>query len=154
MTSPTAHGRRARSFPVLLTALALLAVALLVLGCSSSSSGGYGASATSATSATTPTTAAGGSTGTSTSAGGATAGPKVDISNFSFNPGTLTVKVGDTVTWTNNDSATHTVTANDNSFDSANLASGASFSHTFSKAGTYPYRCTIHPNMTGTIVVQ
>ena len=154
MTSPTVHGRRARSLPVLLTALALLAIALLVLGCSSSSSGGYGASATSATSATTPTTVAtGGSTGASTS-GSATAGPKVDISNFSFNPGTLTVKVGDTVTWTNNDSATHTVTANDNSFKSADLAPGASFSNTFSTAGTYPYRCTIHPNMTGTIVVQ
>jgi plastocyanin len=146
MTKPTTHGRRAPSLPVLLTALALLAVALLALGCSSSSSGGYGVTAPSAT---TPTTAVtGGSTGAPTS-GSATAGPKVDISNFSFNPATLTVRVGDTVTWTNNDSATHTVT-----FNIASLAPGASFSHTFSTAGTYPYRCTIHPNMTGTIIVQ
>jgi len=77
----------------------------------------------------------------------------VIIQGNSFNPGTLTVKVGTTVTWTNNDSYAHTVTADDSTFDSGNLDSGKSFTYTFSKVGTYSYHCTIHPYMTAKVVV-
>jgi plastocyanin len=78
----------------------------------------------------------------------------VTIQNFAFSPASLTINVGDTVTWTNMDSVTHTATATDGSFDTGNIASGASGSVTFDTAGTFNYICSIHPNMTGTIIVQ
>ncbi len=77
----------------------------------------------------------------------------VNIANMAFSPASYSVKAGITVTWTNNDNMTHTVTANDSSFDSGNITVGSSYSKTFSMAGTYPYHCTIHPGMKGTIVV-
>lgn len=78
----------------------------------------------------------------------------VIMANMSYSPATLTVKVGDTVTWTNNDSLEHSATAGDNSFDTGLLSPGESGTVTFSKAGTFVYHCQIHPSMTGTIVVQ
>ena len=78
----------------------------------------------------------------------------VPIQGFAFKPATVTVNVGDTVTWTNEDTAPHTATASDGSFDTGSLKKGASGSHTFSKAGSFAYICTIHPNMKGTVVVQ
>jgi plastocyanin len=78
----------------------------------------------------------------------------VTIADFAFTPGTITVKVGATVTWTNNDTAAHTVTADDGTFDSKSLAPGATFSHLLDKAGTYSYHCAIHSSMTATVVVQ
>jgi len=78
----------------------------------------------------------------------------VSIVNMSFSPGTITVSVGTTVKWNNNDNMTHTVTADDNSFDSGNIGAGSNFSRTFSVAGTYPYHCTIHPSMIGKVVVE
>jgi plastocyanin len=92
--------------------------------------------------------------GETTTGGGDTAGTEVTIENFAFDPGTLTIEVGDTVTWTNNDSAPHTATADDDTFDSGSLAQGDTFSHTFEEAGTFPYVCTFHPNMVGEIVVE
>jgi plastocyanin len=89
----------------------------------------------------------------STAASAAT-GSAVSIANFSFQPPTMTIAVGTTVTWTNNDSTGHTVTADDGSFKSDKLATGASFSQTFAKAGTFAYHCSIHPSMTGTITVH
>jgi len=83
----------------------------------------------------------------------ATGANAVDIKNFAFSPSTLTVKKGDSVTWTNNDSTTHTVTSSGN-FDSGQLAPGKTFSHTFSEAGTFSYGCSIHPSMKGTVTVQ
>lgn len=83
-----------------------------------------------------------------------TSGNMVEISSYSFVPATITVKVGDKVTWTNNDSVGHSATANDKSFDTGVLAKGQSGSATFSKAGTYTYYCSIHPNMHGTVIVQ
>ena len=77
----------------------------------------------------------------------------VTIKNFAFNPGTATVHVGDTITWTNQDIAPHTATAKDGSFDTGTINKGKSGSHTFTKAGTIPYICSIHPNMHGTVVV-
>ncbi len=81
-------------------------------------------------------------------------GPSVTIDNFTFNPGTITVKAGQTVTWTNNDDIPHTVRANDGSFKSKVLDSGESFSFTFAKAGEYAYFCSIHPHMTGKVIVK
>jgi plastocyanin len=103
-------------------------------------------------SATTTTTTAGAAT-TSSQAGGA-GGTQVTIQNFAYDPATITVHVGDTVTWTNKDSVNHTVTADNGEFSSDPLGQGATFSFTFTKAGSYPYHCTIHPYMTGTVVVQ
>jgi plastocyanin len=76
----------------------------------------------------------------------------VSIQNFSFNPGTLTVKKGATVTWINNDSASHTIKSN--SFNSGNLAKGGTFKFTFNDSGAFDYFCGIHPSMTGKIVVE
>jgi hypothetical protein len=78
----------------------------------------------------------------------------VDIVDFAFNPSSVAVDAGATVTWTNQDSTAHTVTADDGSFDSGTLAAGASFSFTFTSAGTVSYHCTIHPNMVGSVVVS
>lgn len=78
----------------------------------------------------------------------------VTIQNMAFSPATLTVKVGDKVTWTNQDSVGHSATADDNSFDTGVIAQGQSGSTTFSKAGTYTYHCKVHPSMTATIIVQ
>lgn len=80
----------------------------------------------------------------------------VTISSFAFSPASITVKAGTTVTWTNNDSANHTVTANTPSADapsSDTLAKGKTYSVTFNKAGTYAYYCAIHTEMTGTVIV-
>ena len=76
----------------------------------------------------------------------------VSIMNFSFNPGTLTIKTGDTVTWTNNDSTTHTIKSA--TFNSGDLNQGDTFKFTFNVPGTFNYSCGIHPTMTGTIIVQ
>jgi plastocyanin len=77
----------------------------------------------------------------------------VTIAGFAFDPTTITVQVGDSVTWTNQDSTAHTATAS-GAFDTGNIASSASKSITFATAGTFAYHCTIHPTMTGTVVVQ
>ena len=81
-------------------------------------------------------------------------GNKVSISSSSFSPGTLTVNKGTTVTWTNADYDPHTVTADDNSFTSTTLNTGDSYSRTFSTAGTFPYHCNFHTNMTASVVVK
>lgn len=77
----------------------------------------------------------------------------VSIANFAFSPASITVAVGKSVTWTNNDSATHTVTWDDGSAGSDRLAPGASYSRTFTTAGTFTYHCSIHTSMKGTVVV-
>jgi plastocyanin len=71
----------------------------------------------------------------------------------SFSPNPVEVKVGETVTWINDDSGGHTVTSKDGVFDSGMMGKGQSFSFTFDKAGEYPYICEPHPNMVGTVVV-
>ncbi|HEV2227219.1 MAG TPA: cupredoxin domain-containing protein [Nitrososphaerales archaeon] len=79
-----------------------------------------------------------------------------NTSSKGYSPGLVTVTVSgnDTVTWINNDNAPHTVTANDGSFSSGNIAPGASFSYTFTKSGTFKYHCVYHPWMTGVVVVN
>jgi plastocyanin len=77
----------------------------------------------------------------------------VHIVNFAFEPRTLTVRVGQRITFVNDDGEAHTVTADDNSFDSAGLDAHESWQHSFDKPGTYAYFCALHPHMRGTIVV-
>jgi plastocyanin len=84
----------------------------------------------------------------------APAAAEVKIDNFSFGPQTLTVPVGTTVTWTNRDDIPHTVVSTDGVFKSKVRDTDEKFSYTFTKAGTYKYFCSVHPKMTGTIVVQ
>jgi len=78
----------------------------------------------------------------------------VTIAGFAFDPATVTIQVGDSVTWTNEDSAPHTATAGDGSFDTGQLATGDSETVTFDTAGTFAYICSIHPQMTGSVVVE
>lgn len=79
---------------------------------------------------------------------------QVNIDNFSFSPATVKVRAGTTVTWTNRDDIPHTVVANDKSFKSKVLDTGETFSFTPTKPGTYPYFCSVHPKMTGTLIVD
>ena len=79
----------------------------------------------------------------------------VGIDNFTFNPATVTVKAGTTVTWTNKDDIPHGIAATNNTFKrSQALDTDDSFSFTFTTPSTYQYFCYIHPHMTGTIVVE
>ena len=112
-------------------------VALLLAGCGGGSSSSGSAK----------------SSGSSTET--AVAGSAVNISNFKFSPASVTAKPGARVTVTNEDSVTHTVTADDgHSFDTGNLAHGQSHTISVNKPGTYSYHCTIHPYMHGTLVVK
>ena len=77
----------------------------------------------------------------------------VTAMNFAFSPSSLSVQAGTRVTFTNHDAPTHTFTANGGLFDSGDVASGQSYSFTFTKAGSYAYHCQIHSSMTGTITV-
>lgn len=81
-------------------------------------------------------------------------GAEVIISNYQFVPAVLTVPPGTTVTWTNRDDDTHTVTAADRLFSSKGLDPGQSFSYTFTTPGTYSYHCAVHPHMTASVVVK
>jgi plastocyanin len=78
----------------------------------------------------------------------------VKIDNFVFGPQTVTVPAGTTVTWTNSDDIPHTAVSTDGVFKSKVMDTDERFSYTFTKAGTYPYYCSIHPKMTGTVVVK
>jgi plastocyanin len=118
----------------------LVAVLAVTTACGSSDQAGGAGTAPPAPPAATGPAAAGGST--------------VVIDNFMFMPATVTFPVGTTVTWKFSDSTQHTVTANDNSFSSPPMAGGQTFAHTFGAAGTVAYHCSIHPFMTGTIVVR
>ncbi len=126
---------------LLVTAIACASLATIT-ACGSSSSTKASAPAASGAATSAPAAAAGASS------------DMVTIKNFMFSPMSLDVKVGTTVTWMNTDSVDHTVTASDKSFNSGNLASGKTFSYTFTKAGTYAYICNIHQYMTATVVVS
>ncbi|MGA8491881.1 MAG: cupredoxin family copper-binding protein [Terriglobales bacterium] len=79
---------------------------------------------------------------------------EVKIDNFTFEPPTLTVPVGTTVTWTNRDDIPHTVVSTDGVFNSKVRDTDEKFSYTFTKAGEFPYYCSVHPKMMGKIVVR
>ena len=78
----------------------------------------------------------------------------VKIDNFVFGPQAITVPVGTTVTWTNSDDIPHTAVSTDGVFKSKVLDTDEKFSYTFTKAGTYSYYCSVHPKMTGQVVVK
>jgi plastocyanin len=119
-----------------ITASLLLFAVLMTSSCSKSNGGGGGGYGTNPT--PTPTTTAN----------------TVSISGMKFAPASYTVKAGTTVTWVNNDGVPHTVTADDNSFDSGSIAVGEKFTYTFATTGTFPYHCNFHIGMTGTLVVN
>jgi len=121
----------------------LLSATLLLAACGSSADTPSGGSATPSA----------GSTSTASNPPAATA-TTVGIDNFLYSPDPITVAVGTTITWTNDEDFDHTVTADDGSFDSGDLATGDTFEHTFDAAETFTYLCSIHPNMAGTIIVQ
>jgi amicyanin len=89
---------------------------------------------------------------------GEPAGPveprRVVVDNFSFAPASTEVAVGTTVTWTNHDDIPHNVVSPEQKFKSPVLDTDEAFSHTFETAGTYKYYCSIHPRMTGQVVVR
>jgi len=77
----------------------------------------------------------------------------VKISDFAYTPNVILIPVGTTVRWTNNGAVNHTVTSDTPLFDSGTMAPGASFEYRFDVPGTYPYHCTLHPSMTGKVIV-
>lgn len=79
---------------------------------------------------------------------------QVQIDNFSFGPQTVTVPVGATVTWTNHDDTPHTIVSTEGVFKSKVRDTDEKFSYSFTKAGKYPYYCSVHPKMTGQVIVQ
>ena len=92
---------------------------------------------------------------TATAAKSSASASEARIAGFAFSPSDLEVRVGDEITWTNDDADAHTVTATSGaSFDSGTLAQGASFTFKAEKAGTIAYFCAIHPSMKGTITVR
>jgi plastocyanin len=115
-----------RSAPLLLASLALLAA-----GCGSSNDTN-----------TTPSAPASGN------------GPKVDMKNIAFDPKTTTVKVGQTVTWTNQDDVEHNVVATKGAtFESSTFGKGGTYRYKATKPGTIQYTCTLHPGMDATLTV-
>ena len=128
---------------MLLTAI----IGMTVLGACSDDSGSDSA-------ATTAGNAAGANTTSGSGGGGATGEASVVASDLAFNPGELTVAVGETITFTNNDGFAHTFTADNGEFDSDNVDSGGTFEYTPEAAGEIPFHCKIHTSMTGTITVE
>jgi plastocyanin len=81
-------------------------------------------------------------------------GATVKIKEMKFTPASISIKVGESVTWTNEDDRDHTVTAVDGSFASDNLKPGSSFSFQFTKPGKFAYACSYHPRMKGVVIVS
>jgi plastocyanin len=143
-----------RLLPVLATVLVLGLGGLAVTGCGSDDSSSSDAPAT--TAAAPPTTPADGQQDPATGGATAEAGGTVAISmkNIAFDPKTQAVKVGDKVVWTNDDDVQHNVVADTGAdFESKTFGKGGTYEYTPTKAGTITYECTIHPGMTGTLVV-
>jgi plastocyanin len=99
----------------------------------------------------------GGGTTTAPAPSGAAAapdGPQIVVQNLAYGNTTLEVQRGTTVTWVNRDQVQHTVTSDNGNFDSGMINGGASWSYTFTEAGTFPYHCTPHPFMQARIIVR
>lgn len=130
-------------------AVCTLLASLAACGASSSTTGNASPTSASTTAATT------GGTEAATTAAPATgsAGAKISLKDIAYMPPTVSVHAGQSVTWSFDDgSTTHTVTADDRSFDSGRKASGT-FTKTFTKPGTFSFHCEVHPSMKGTITV-
>jgi plastocyanin len=122
-------------FPIILVLVTLLTITVAFAGCSSYQSPAPQGAGTAAPAA----------------------GPgAITIKSFAFSPQEMTVKQGTTVTWTNLDGVGHTIVSDAGAPDAISsepISQGASFSFTFTKPGTYPYHCSIHPSMTGSVIV-
>jgi plastocyanin len=123
---------------------AIAALALAAAGCGSSgSSSSNGSSTPSQVNKTQPSSSVGSGPGV-----------KVAMQNIAFDPSSVTVKVGQTITWVNKDSVQHNVTAQSGAaFKSKNLGQGGTYAFKVTKPGTIKYVCTVHPGMSGTIIV-
>jgi plastocyanin len=133
--------------PRTLAAAVLVALSLAVVGCGSDDDD---TGANSEPPAATTTESSGGEPAPS---GPASRSEKVKIVEFTYQPDPVSVQVGGKVTWQNEDTAPHTATADDGSFDTETIEQGKLKSETFKQAGTYPYFCEIHPDMRGTVEV-
>ena len=142
------HQRTTRRLSALAMA-ALLFVGAAACGSSDDDSGTEGATDTTSSDSSGDT-----SDTTSASAGDTPAEATAPvIEDFNFIPDPIEIAAGDAVTWTNNDGFAHTVTADDDSFDSGNMDQDATFEQTFDEAGEFAYHCNIHTQMTGTVTV-
>jgi plastocyanin len=130
---------------------AVLAPALIALSLGIAACGGSGDDETAAESVATTTTES--SDGSPAPSGEAQRSEKVEIVEFTYGPDPVTVQTGGKVIWVNRDTAPHTATADDGSFDTGTIERGKLGSETFKEAGTYPYFCEIHPTMHGTVEV-
>jgi len=133
--------------------LVLASLALALASCGSSDNGDTSATSggKAGAAATAPPSDAGGNA--PAPSGEAVRSEKVEIADFAYDPDPVTIQAGGKVTWINRDSAPHTATADDGSFDTGTIDEGKLASETFKQAGTYAYHCTIHPSMHGTIEV-
>jgi len=135
--------------------LALLALVVVAAGCGGGDddggdNGNGGGNAPAAEEPTAPSADQDGG-----GSGGTGPGTQVSMKDIKFNPGTVTIKAGGKVTWTNDDSVGHDVTADDfKSGSPGGIEGGSTFSHVFKKAGTYDYVCSVHPGMEGTVKVK
>ncbi len=140
--------------PLILGAIAVLVVAVVITFVAL---GGKSAPSTTGTSTTGDTMGSMKQNSSNSSTQSPVATTKVTISNYAFSPAVTKVKVGDTVTWTNQDDVGHTVTADTASPNAPNsdlFSKGQTYSFTFKKAGTYTYYCQPHPYMKGTVIVE
>ena len=146
-----------RTIGIVVAIIVILVVAGLFLWHSGSSNqnGSYGAPINQSPSSSMPGMNMQGSAAPAPSSSAPASGAaSVSIANFAYAPATITVKVGTTVTWTNEDSAPHTVTPDSGSgFGSGMMQKGDTYSHAFTTAGTFTYHCTVHPYMHGTVIV-
>lgn len=136
-------------------ALPSLVVGAVLVLAACSSSGSTAAPSAAAPTAQASTAASAPAAGGAACAQSASAGQvAVTIKDFAFGPADIKAKVGDTVTFTNNDSAPHTATLDDGSCSTGTISPGSSDGLRFTAAGTYPFHCKIHSNMKGTITVS
>jgi plastocyanin len=92
--------------------------------------------------------------GTAAAAGGGAGATKAELRGMAFAPNRIEIAAGTTITWTNNDPLAHTITADDRSWDSGEIAPGQTWSHTFTQPGEFAFHCTPHPFMRGVLVVR
>jgi plastocyanin len=138
--------------------LTCLVTGLILIGVSGCGGGDGDDSGSAATTESTAATTEGGddsaaSGGASAPSGDAVRAEKVEIEDFTYNPDPVTIEEGGKVIWINRDSAPHTATAEDGSFDTGTLDEGKLESESFKQPGTYEYICSIHPQMHGTVEV-
>jgi plastocyanin len=136
----------------LLLLLACAALSLVVAGCGGDDDDGGGGGAQNDEQ---PAESGGGGGAEKESGGGAGGGTQVAMKGIKFNPASVTVSAGDTVTWTNDDTVGHDVTGDGfKSGDPGAMQNGDTFEHAFDKAGTFDYVCTVHPGMAGSVKVK